>query len=341
MADTPADSNAILSALPIPGLCLDRSGRITGASEPAEILLGAGIRDQHYTIALRDPGVAEIVERALGEQIGGRSRIHRRGQSLEVHAAPLPKHRVLVTLIDRSANEAASRARSDFVANVSHELRTPLTAINGMIETLQGPARNDSETRDHFLTLMQTETARMTRLVADLLTLAKVENVGLRRVERVDLVALADAVRLSFDHLAETHGARIEIVAPSESVVTGDPDQLRQVLNNLIENALKYGSTPGETILIRVSGPMHLPILATNGVRIDIVDRGDGIPPDHIARLTERFYRIDTHRSRKSGGTGLGLSIVKHAVANHRGRMRISSEPRKGSVFSVFLPIDR
>jgi two-component system phosphate regulon sensor histidine kinase PhoR len=225
--------------------------------------------------------------------------------------------------------------RRDFVANVSHELRTPLTALMGFIETLKHAAKDDPRAREMFLGIMEHEAGRMNRLVRDLLQLSRVEaEERIRPKDEVELRALLVGVISSLQGLAERAGGRVEL-AGDPFTVPGDADQLVQVFTNLIENALKYGKagqvvrvslTPEDT----VRGP---------AVKVEVADEGEGIDPVHLPRLTERFYRVDSHRSREMGGTGLGLAIVKHIVSRHRGFLRIESEPGEGSRFSVVLPL--
>jgi two-component system phosphate regulon sensor histidine kinase PhoR len=229
--------------------------------------------------------------------------------------------------------------RRDFVANVSHELRTPLTALIGFLETLKGPARNDPEGQARFLSIMEAEAQRMNRLVDDLLSLSRVE--AEERVRPTARINLGDLVRSTLHGLvplAKDGGVTLEMALPAVPVtVPGDDDQLRQVLSNLVENAIKYSGT-GAQVTVALSEPAYEPRVRTQGVRLTVSDTGDGIDPIHLPRLTERFYRVDGHRSREMGGTGLGLAIVKHIVNRHRGRLRIDSEPGQGTVFTVILP---
>jgi len=227
--------------------------------------------------------------------------------------------------------------RRDFVANVSHELRTPLTALLGFIETLRNAAQDDPAARDRFLAIMEREAGRMNRLIRDLLHLSRVEaQERVRPTERVDLAAVIASAVAALRPQADGLGVRIAVDAGKGPwVVTADPDQMAQVFTNLIENAVKYGGSGGEvTVALR-----HDALPAGPAVRADVADRGEGIDPLHIPRLTERFYRVDGHRSREKGGTGLGLAIVKHIVNRHRGRMKIDSARGKGSTFSVILPL--
>ncbi|MGR3547335.1 MAG: sensor histidine kinase, partial [Roseovarius sp.] len=226
----------------------------------------------------------------------------------------------------------------DFVANVSHELRTPLTALMGFIETLQGPARHDQVAIDRFLGIMQSEAARMERLVRDLLSLSRVESEErVRPRDEVNLGQVIGSVLHALRPLARDRACDISFEAPEGMVVRGNDDQLQQVFTNLVENAIKYGGKDNRITITLERTPRDATLRAP-AIVARVRDQGPGIDPLHIPRLTERFYRVDTHRSREMGGTGLGLAIVKHIVNRHRGRLRISSTPGEGSEFSVILP---
>ena len=229
--------------------------------------------------------------------------------------------------------------RRDFVANVSHELKTPLTSVLGFIETLRGPARDDVETRDRFLGIMEVEARRMNRMVQDLLSLSRVEGQErMRPSDRVDLGRVIRGAVSTLRPVAESAGNALDVRLPEEvRPVSGDPDQLTQVFLNLIENALKYGGA-GRPVLVEVTEGEGAGGLRGPWICASVHDRGEGIDPRHLPRLTERFYRVDNHRSRAMGGTGLGLAIVKHIVNRHRGRLKITSEPGQGSRFAVYLP---
>ncbi len=281
---------------------------------------------------------------------------------------------VVLSFEDMTEVEESSQIRRDFVANVSHELRTPLTALLGFVETLKGAARDDPEARNRFLGIMEKEAGRMARLVDDLLWLSRVEQEErMRPRDMVDLSAILDRVVAAITPVAEKAGVCLVVERPVAHAKTqleeteagtragtqaetragalagaipatfpeipGDGRQLQQVITNLIENAVKYGGNDKQ-VEIALSGPIDEPSLRSKGVRISVTDHGEGIAPHHIPRLTERFYRVDNHRSREMGGTGLGLAIVKHIVNRHRGRLRIDSELGKGSRFMVILPLE-
>ncbi|GLQ33919.1 hypothetical protein GCM10007939_02020 [Amylibacter marinus] len=237
---------------------------------------------------------------------------------------------------DISHIQEAEQMRHDFVANVSHELRSPLTAISGFIETLQTAAQGDAVATKRFLDLMDLEAGRMARLIADLLSLSKLQSSErVAPTQAIDVQKVLAQVTSSLSGLAEQNKVNIEHnLCNNIPLVLGDGDELTQVFQNLIENAVKY-SHQGTSVAIDFC-PENAP---HSHVCICIRDHGDGIEPAHIPRLTERFYRIDKGRSRSQGGTGLGLAIVKHILIRHRGWMKITSEVGEGSVFSVYLPI--
>jgi two-component system phosphate regulon sensor histidine kinase PhoR len=377
-----AASETILTALPDPLILIDGARRVVRANPAADALFGEPIGGRDLFAVLRTPALIEAVDAALAGA-GGRVvefslRIPvERALSARVErlARPLVDGTAcLITLHDLTQIKRADQMRADFVANASHELRTPLSTLTGFIETLMGPAKDDAEARERFLAIMHEQAGRMGRLVADLLSLSRIElnehspPSGTARLDRI-LGSVADILQLK----ARDKGMTIELgAAPPADLgesgaagdgslsglpeVTGDADELAQVFQNLMDNAIKYGR-PGSSI--RVSGWLargpggpatpaarsadravrltgRLPRLA---VAIAVTDEGEGIAREHLSRLTERFYRIDSARSRDLGGTGLGLAIVKHIVNRHRGGLQIESAPGQGSTFVVFLPV--
>ena len=345
---TLSDISALVQAYPNPVLLIGRDERVVAANGAAEVVIGPDLGGRHYISALRQPDVLDAIEGAFldGEMHGTRylGQAGQRDTTWKVTAAPVrlsAGRAVLLSFEDITAVEEAGQMRRDFVANVSHEMRTPLTALLGMVETLRGPAKDDEGARDRFLGIMEREAGRMSHLVDDLLSLSRVEeNERLKPVDEVNLSALVSEVVEVLQPVAAQAGLALRLTTPDAPVlVAGDEGQLRQVLNNLLENAIKYG-TGGESVDVGLSGPDHDASLRTVDVRLSVRDHGEGIASHHIARLTERFYRIDAHRSREVGGTGLGLAIVKHIVNRHRGRLRIESELGEGSRFSVVLPVE-
>ncbi|MBD3678102.1 MAG: PAS domain-containing protein [Rhodobacteraceae bacterium] len=336
---------ATLEALPWPVIAIGPDERMIAANGPAAELIGHGLVGRHFITALRQPDLLDCIETTLKQAKPANGRYlttqARRDVTFLVRSRPLLMdggQGALVSFEDVTPLQQAGQMRRDFVANVSHELRTPLTALSGFIETLRTSARDDPAARERFLGIMERETARMGRLVRDLLSLSRVEVD--ERVRPVGTIKINDILKgsiQSLESLAAERGATITF-EPDETAadIPGDGDQLAQVFVNLIENAIKYGR--GQ-VTISVSQSENEPSLRGPAVRIDVQDNGEGIGEEHLPRLTERFYRVDSHRSREMGGTGLGLAIVKHIVNRHRGRLRISSEPDRGSRFSVILPI--
>jgi two-component system phosphate regulon sensor histidine kinase PhoR len=336
-----------LAAIPLPALMVDQSERVIGANSEACALLGQSLTDRHFSIVLRQPAVIDAIESALQDR---KSRTTRylgndgaQDTTFEVSlryvngVGAVSGGAVLLSFFDVSEREQAGQMRRDFVANVSHELRTPLTAMLGFIETLRGAAKDDPAARDRFLQIMEGEGSRMNRLVDDLLSLNRVESEErVRPRESVDLSAHLNSVIRSLSPLAKEAGATLTLDAPEQPVIVpADADQLQQVFANLIENAIKYG---GDEIRIVLTEDPRDRSLRAAAARVDVSDNGPGIDAIHLPRLTERFYRADSHRSREMGGTGLGLAIVKHIINRHRGRLKVDSTLGQGSVFSVILP---
>jgi two-component system phosphate regulon sensor histidine kinase PhoR len=232
-----------------------------------------------------------------------------------------------------SERKSADRVRVDFVANASHELRTPLASLAGFIETLQGPARDDTVARDRFLGIMREQAERMSRLVNDLLSLSRIEmKAHVRPSDNVDLVAVVRHVVDALEPLARDLGVTIKTETPASTVrVVGDGDELTQVFENLIENACKYGQSGKRVVVMVAVGEGGAPT-------VSVRDFGPGIPAEHQPRLTERFYRVDLEDSRRHRGTGLGLAIVKHILARHQARMTVESKLGEGATFTVSFP---
>ncbi|MBP0482065.1 sensor histidine kinase [Sagittula salina] len=336
-----------LAALPLAALVIRRDERIEAANSGAMALLGPGIAGRHFITALRQPSLLDAIESCLRDGAARRAEYltrengHDATYRVQVGSVVLDSGPgVLVSFEDVTPLERVGQMRRDFVANVSHELRTPLTALMGFIETLKGPARGDPVAQARFLAVMEAEAARMNRLIGDLLSLSRVEaEERVRPTDRVDPADLVRATLSGLSGLAEEAGVTLEAAMPERAFsISGDADQLRQVLTNLVENGIKYAGR-GAVVRVTLGAPEMQPRLRAEGVVLTVSDSGPGIDPLHLPRLTERFYRVDGHRSREKGGTGLGLAIVKHIVNRHRGRMRIESEPGRGTRFTVVLPV--
>lgn len=335
----------LFQAVPIPLVHIRPDRIIAAANPPAEALFGTWLAGRHYATMLRKPPLVKKIEAVLagGKAANARLALSHDGRErvFRVAVSPLdPGGGALISFEDVTLIRHAARTRSDFVANISHELRTPLTAITGFIETLRGPARDDAKARAQFLEMMTREAERMNRMIGDLLSLARVEDV--ERDRPTALIDLCQAIRdavATIGVAAGEAGVGIEISGCDQAVrVPGDGDQLRQVFTNLVENAVKYGASGGR-VRVTLTRQAHQPLLRGPCARIEVRDWGTGISERHIGRLTERFYRADKHRARGAGGTGLGLAIVKHILNRHAGRLRIESEEGQGSTFTVLLPL--
>jgi two-component system phosphate regulon sensor histidine kinase PhoR len=367
-----AANEAVISGLPDPLIMLDEQRRIVRANRAAGALLGPNIAGRELFEVLRNPTVTEAVNAAYASR---ESRMVEftlpvpveRSFSAQVEplARPIADGTVaLLMLQDLTRIKRADRMRADFVANVSHELRTPLSTLIGFIETLRGPAKDDRAAQERFLLIMQEQAARMARIVADLLSLSRIElNEHTPPTSAIELAPLLHGVADTLEMKASGKQMTIRLDAPPPAgsgaaatalgdlpPIVGDDDELTQVFQNLIDNAIKYGR-PGSTVRVaswlaargadarddvlppRMQGPA--------AIAIAVMDEGEGIAREHLTRLTERFYRVDTARSRDLGGTGLGLAIVKHILNRHRAVLEIDSEPGKGSCFTVYLPLAR
>jgi two-component system phosphate regulon sensor histidine kinase PhoR len=330
-----ATAERLLEALPDPLIIVDARGDVTRANRAAETLAETALTGRPAAMSFRHPELLRVIESALGGD-SATAEVTLPAASPRSYSAvaePLGEGGALVLLHDLTALRLSERMRADFVANVSHELRTPLSSLLGFVETLRGAAKDDPEAQEKFLAIMQEQAERMTRLIEDLLSLSRIEMDEHTRPDTP--VALDRVIANVRDMLAmKAAGRKMTIdtaVPPDLPPVAGDEDQLTQVLQNLIDNAIKYGAP--ET-------PVEVTVTADDSaIAIAVRDHGDGIAPEHLPRLTERFYRIDAARSRELGGTGLGLAIVKHIVNRHRGQFGIDSAPGAGSTFTIHLPV--
>jgi two-component system phosphate regulon sensor histidine kinase PhoR len=245
---------------------------------------------------------------------------------------------LLMTFNDLTPLRRVEEMRADFIANASHELRTPLAALLGFIETLQGTAKDDAAARAKFLAIMQGQATRMARLIDDLLSLSRIElNAHLPPNTAVDLAPIVRQVTDGLQTLARDRDVTIKVASPpDELIVLGDRDELIRALENLVENALKYGFAGKRVDITLARGQTRA---GTPEVRLAVRDYGPGIAPEHLPRLTERFYRVDVADSRAQGGTGLGLALVKHVLNRHGGRLNIESTPGEGATFTMHLPL--
>jgi two-component system phosphate regulon sensor histidine kinase PhoR len=326
---------SLLDALPEPALIVV-DGRVRTANEAARGVFGVGIEGGDVRTAIRHPAA---VERLLGGAPDASDEVELAGvgepdRRWTMTVAPLADGTLFVRLVDRSEAYAAEKMRVDFVANASHELRTPLATLVGYAETLREQGGEiDAPTRERFTAIVHEEARRMQRLVEDLISLSRIEAERFSTpTDPLPLGDLAAEAAESCRSLAAGRGSEIRLEAEQAlPPVTGDRNEILQLVDNLIGNALRYG---------RVGAPVRVRMRREDAmVRLTVSDEGDGIAAEHIPRITERFYRVDPSRSRSLGGTGLGLSIVKHIVERHRGRLHIESKVGQGTDVHVLLPV--
>jgi len=342
-----ASNQTVISSLPDPLIMFDRQRRVVRANSAAEELFGSAMTNRDLTAVLRAPALIEAIDEVLA---GAESRIvdFTSPGSLERFytgriarlSTPAPDGTTAILLLhDLTSMRRAEQLRVDFIANASHELRTPLSSLLGFIETLRGPGREDVEARDRFLEIMDEQAQRMGHLVEDLLSLSRIEMQehtapkGITALDRL-LRATVNGLNLRARERGMTLSVEVDEIAP----VIGDRNELAQVFQNLIDNAIKYGRAGTLVRVVVRHSEAASRRLGRPAVAVSVIDQGEGIAREHLPRLTERFYRVDTARSRELGGTGLGLAIVKHIVNRHRGALEVDSEVGVGSTFTVLLP---
>jgi two-component system phosphate regulon sensor histidine kinase PhoR len=339
----------IIDALPDPVVALDPTGAVLALNGEAGRIAPALRQGEPISLGLRMPALIAAVRRAVATGAPQRVEFSERSRSeqwYEVHVIPaalsMPAGSppdLLLTFHDLTQPRRIEQMRADFVANASHELRTPLAALSGFIETLRGSAQNDPSARERFLAIMHAQAERMARLIDDLLSLSRIElREHINPNTPVELLPIIHQVIDTLETRAQERGVEIS-VSPAEQplVVHGERDELIGVFENLVENAIKYGAS-GKRVEIRLECTTAQ---ASNGsqAKVSVRDWGPGIAPEHLPRLTERFYRVDVGQSRAEGGTGLGLALVKHILNRHGGRLSIESTLGAGSTFTVTLPL--
>lgn len=341
----------IMEKLSDPILILDSFNQIVMANKSAHKLLGKKLLKQEISTIIGNPlldkslqkahetGNPENFELKLGSPATRHylTRIHI--FNLDYDQGEGTKQYLFLALYDVSAIKRTDKMRVDFVANASHELRTPLSSILGFVETLQGPAKGDEQAHKRFLKIIYDEANRMSRLIEDLLSLSRIErDEHIPPSEKVKLAPLIENVIKVLGPLAEDKDMTINFSHSSLPKIIADPDQLTQVFQNIIQNAIKYGRKNTE-IKVVCGESNKSDLLTTNEVTITISNEGPGISAKHLPRLMERFYRVDSARSRSLGGTGLGLAIVKHIIQRHRGHIFFESKINALTKVTVTLPI--
>src|ERR1017187_9253212 len=340
---------SLIGGLPGPAIVLDRDGRVIAFNAAASATAPAPPRGEPALITLPMPELVEAIRRATASRTAQRVEFFERvplDRWFEAFVTPVKLATVgdgrsdilLMTFNDLTPLRRVEEMRADFIANASHELRTPLAALLGFIETLQGTAKDDPAARAKFLAIMQGQATRMARLIDDLLSLSRIElNAHLQPNTPLDLAPIVRQVADGLQTLARDRDVTIKVAAPPDAmIVLGERDELIRALENLVENALKYGAA-GKRIDITLARSQTR--AGVPEVRLAVRDYGPGIAPEHLPRLTERFYRVDVADSRAQGGTGLGLALVKHVLTRHGGRLSIESTPGEGATFTMHLPL--
>jgi two-component system, OmpR family, phosphate regulon sensor histidine kinase PhoR len=328
-------NDALLMAYPHAAILIDQAGYVVAHNAAAQKLHPLIRVASPLTFAIRDPELLGSVQRSLEDGQTRRFEVSERlpvERAFAVQVAQAGDNCVLIVFDDLTAGRKLERMRVDFIANASHELRTPLASLLGFVETLRGPARDDVTAREQFLGIMDIQARRMARLIDDLLSLSHIElNAHIRPMDRVDLVGVMRQVADALKPLAAERSLTFHLdIEPQSADISGDRDELLRVFDNLIENAIKYASH-GKRIDIGLMRSGNHDYVAS------VRDYGPGIAPEHLPRLTERFYRVDVAASRDAGGTGLGLALVKHIINRHRGQMHIESRPNEGTLFKISL----
>ncbi len=344
----------LIGALDEPVIALSARGRVLAFSPRCtELFPGIAKGRPIYQIS-RNPELLDAIQDATAKKVSRTINMAEpalRGRRMRISIAPVAAHTspganaaastadyLLVQVHDLSEEQRLAQMRSDFIANASHELRTPLSSIKGFIETLQGPASQDTSARSRFLGIMDAQASRMMRILDDLLSLSRIEmRAHLPPEGVVDVAQIVREVVHGLDPLARERQITLAFQDPDEKIsVSGDGDELTQVFQNLIQNGIKYGNEGGS---VEVTIEQTTDNSGKSGsVVVTVKDDGPGIAHEHLPRLTERFYRVDSAVSRERGGTGLGLAIVKHVLNRHRGELEIKSTIGQGSTFKVHLP---
>ena len=334
----------LLNILPSPYILIDRNGRLTFINAEAKSIVPDSQIGSHISNVFRSPVFLSAVENAIlkdKEKILSFEIETPQFRQLKAHiffisSSKIPNsfNDIFIQFTDESTHIRSEKIRTDFVANASHELRTPLTSIMGYIETLQGHAKKDVKMQKVFLDLMNKQAGKMERLISDLMSLSRLEIDELKPISSTCSVKeIIEELVNSLKPLSLDNNVSLSFKIPKNfSSVIGDPSQLRQLFSNLIENAIKYSGKKSK-VNIYISKEKNKDMF---GVVVE--DNGHGIAPEHLSRLTERFYRANSSAEIEKEGTGLGLSIVKHILIRHRGKLQIDSKLGKGSKFIAWLP---
>ncbi len=335
-AQTLSDA-AVLDSLPDPLLMLDEDGEVMGANQAAREILGISVRGKKLADVIGDSALEQAAAYVVSAEESKKSlEITLNGRTYNAKIERLPAEAkagavAVLTLFDMTAQKQFEQMQADFVANASHELRTPLSILSGFVETLQGTARDDAESRDKFLGIMQTQAVRMSALIESLLSLSRLQmNANNKPSDAVNVPEILKNVKQMLDSKAEKKNAVIALKLCTQPYrIFGDAGELTQVFQNLTDNALKYGQDGGTvTLSCKVDGNNYL---------VAVHNTGDTIKPEALPHVFERFYRVAETKN-KARGTGLGLAIVAQIVKHHDGKITVESSAEAGTTFTVSLP---
>lgn len=324
---------------------LDKYNLIKYLNKSAKQRFGENLIDKNISSVVRDTKLLETIEEAIKDQTTKNVNVEINLPSYQlykIYIIPGPTHlfpetdSVVLFLKDFTEITKAQKLKTDFVANVSHELRTPLVSIKGSLETILGPASDDKVAQKKFMSIMSEQVLRMENLINDLLILSRIElEEHIKPNKIVNLNDIFTNIKSNFELILKKKKINLQIELMEPTLVFGDNDKLLTVFSNLIDNAIKY-SQDGKNIYIKSQNSEGK--LIGKNMLINIKDEGIGIPQDLIPRITERFFRVDTEKSKKVGGTGLGLAIMKHIISQHRGDYEILSKVNEGTEIKIYLP---
>ena len=355
-AQTISDT-AVLDSLPDPIMMIDRAGNILGANLSARNTFGKNITDKNVEKLFRSNNFINAVAKVLNKESKSENLIFYIdkpvNQKLYAHIKQLPwlskgKAVAVISVYDLTKSMKIEKMQSDFVANASHELRTPLSIISGFIETLQTSAKDDPDARDNFLKIMSEQAEYMSSLIENLLSLSKIEmKQDQKPEEKVDVLDIVEEAGEALSMKAQERDMKIKIESEDGiPEITADRAQVKQIIQNLTDNAVKYGLS-GTDVTLKVSNCDKIPLSksfktsAGKAVAVAINNKGPKISPENLARLTERFYRMQEHKDLNIKGTGLGLSIAKQIIIRHNGNLTVNSNNYNGTTFTIYLPVEQ
>ncbi|OPZ77619.1 MAG: Alkaline phosphatase synthesis sensor protein PhoR [Alphaproteobacteria bacterium ADurb.Bin438] len=336
-AQTMTDA-AVLAVLPYPLFLIDKKMKICGANLVALDIFGHSSKGREISKIINDNNFNEVIKKALKEQIKEKISLHitnikERYFNVIIESLPtIAKDGavVVVAFHDITSIKKNEKMQADFIANASHELKTPLSVISGFVETLQTSAKGDLKATEDFLKIMDSQAKRMNKLVTNLLKLSRIEAKDNIEFKEIDLINIVDNITSSLEYKAKDNNMTFNINLDENIKFFGDGDEISQVMQNLIDNALKYGEN-GTEVSISCKEDSDYKV-------ISVKNFGNPIPYEHLSRLSERFYRVDSSSKSKAEGTGLGLSIVKSILNHHNARLWVSSNDKEGTEFSAIFP---